>query len=318
MQIIQRPDFPTLIDSSMRGAFVACPRKFLLAYLNGFTTAGTPVDLHAGASFARGVEMSRRTYYGLGVSEYEALRCGLIAFTKEWGDFEAPIDHVKSYERMFGALVLYFDTWPLSQDSFKPLRTPIGPAVEFTFAIPIDGTSHPVTGDPILYGGRFDALGEMNGLCLVEDDKTTKSLGALWGNQWTLRGQFTGYIWAARQHGYQCEGALVRGISILKESYGTAQVLVMKTPHDINLWLIQLRRDINRMIACWKEGYWDYSLDEACASYRGCSFMPLCASPNPENWLEPAFIQRTYDPLGLNQGPPTTGPTAQPPTEPTS
>jgi hypothetical protein len=140
-------------------------------------------------------------------------------------------------------------------------------------------------------------LGDMGGLKVIEDDKTTSQLGPSWGTQWRLRGQFTGYAWGASEFGHRIEGIVVRGISILKTQYGHAEIIEQRPAWMIAAWKDQLLRDIHRMIACWREGYWDQDLDTACSSYGGCQFLDLCTSATPDKWL-PNYEARPFNPLG--------------------
>jgi hypothetical protein len=135
----------------------------------------------------------------------------------------------------------------------------------------------------------------------VFDEKTTSSLGASWARQWEMRSQFTGYMWAAQQAGISAAGVIVRGVSILKTKYDTMQVVTNRAPFEVERWHRQVHKDIERMLRCWEEGYWDYDLDHACAEYGGCSLTQVCKSPNPEEWLPMYFEQRVWDPLARKE-----------------
>jgi hypothetical protein len=112
-----------------------------------------------------------------------------------------------------------------------------------------------------------------------------------------MRSQFTGYIWAARQQGIKANGAIVRGVSILKTKYDTLEVLTNRSDYEIERWNKQICRDIERAKVMWEEGYWDYNMDGACTEYGGCSFVQICKSSNPEEWLPVSFAQKVWDPL---------------------
>ncbi len=290
-------DFPTVIDSTMRAAFVACPRKFELEFFQGWIPSRPSRHLHAGAAFAKGLEITRRKFYGDGLDSEAARHIGALAFILAYGSFEVLDGETKSFIDMLGALIFYFDTFPLETDECRPLITAIGPAVEFNFVCELPNVRHPTSGAPILYCGRFDMLAEMGEGLFVEDDKTASQLGPSWANQWRLRSQFTGYVWGAREHGYKVLGAVVRGISILKNGYGSAQAMELRAEWEIQRWLSQLERDVQRMIECWRNAYWDYALDGACAHYGGCTYVPICSSRTPEAWLEADFIRREWNPL---------------------
>ena len=168
--------------------------------------------------------------------------------------------------------------------------------IEFTFATPRP-FDHPVTGEPLIYTGRSDMIGEMGGGLYIEDDKTTSALGSSWTQQWDMRSQFTGYSWAARQSGLKISGIIIRGISILKTKYDHAQALTYRQDWMIDRWLQQTLRDLTRLEEMWKSGVFDYNLDESCNGYSGCLFRRVCLSEQPDVWLEADYERRVWDPL---------------------
>lgn len=187
----------------------------------------------------------------------------------------------------------------METDIIKPFRLANGKsAVEFTFAIPLPNVRHSVTGDPILYGGRFDMLAERDGVLFVEDDKTASQLGSQWNRNWTLDSQFTGYCWAARDFGYPVAGAIIRGLSILKKGFGHAQAITYRPDWQIERWLQSTEHTVRLMIAYWEQNFFPLALDKhACNSYGGCGFSQLCESPNPESWIEMNYEPRVWNPL---------------------
>lgn len=294
-----RPPFPKAIDSTLRGTFVACPRKFELQYLNHWKPQRESIHLVAGGAFAEGIEAVRRAHFERGMPETLAISEGIKAFTKHWGDFEpADASSPKSFTRMAAALVAYFDHHGVATDTITPHRTGGKYAIEFDFAIPISiDLRHPTTGDPILYTGRFDMLGDFMDAVWAVDEKTTSYLGKSWYNNWNLRSQLTGYVWAALESGYNCAGALIRGVAIRKTGFDFAESIQYRPRWFIERWHAQLIRDVRRMIDCWESGYFDYNLDNACTDYGGCTFQEICTSQNPERWLSAHFVQRIWDPL---------------------
>ena len=298
--VTERPEFPKLVDSTMRGAYKSCPQKFFREFLQGLAPKGMSEHLVFGASYARGLEVVRRLYYERGVTLDDALIEGIAGATIEWGNFEPPEHSPKQYTRMIGALVEYFEEHRPGTDWLKPHMRDGKACVEICFSLPIPDTAHPVTGDPILYGGRFDMIGEDHTHLWVEDDKTAMQLGNQWLKQWELRGQLTGYCWAAKTFGFPVAGAIIRGLSILKTKYGHAQAIEYRNDWEIERWLYQLSRDVNAMIENWKEGYWDFALDSACASYGGCPMLPLCTKKDPEPWINQYYEVRRWDPTKKN------------------
>jgi len=198
---------------------------------------------------------------------------------------------------MIGALDEYFRNYGFATDHIQPHFHDGKPAVEFSFAIPIPNTAHPTTGEPILYTGRFDMLGVYNNALFVVDEKTTKQLGQSWIKSWTMASQFTGYCWAAKEYGYPVAGAIIRGISILKTKYGHAESLQYRPQWFIDRWLVQLAKDVKRMIAAWEADDWDFDLNTGCNTYGGCPLTDVCNSQRPVRVLEQDFVKRIWDPL---------------------
>lgn len=292
-----RPPFPAVIDSSLIAAFRSCPQKAYKEFVEHWKPRDPSVHLHAGAAFARGLEVAREAFYVKDQSPHDSIAAGLRALIQFYGEFECPPDSPKSLERMAGALEFYFDRYPLGQDKAIPMTLPGGKrGIEFSFLEPL-GLTHPETGDPLLYSGRFDMLVNYENMALGEDDKTTSQLGASWPRQWDLRSQFTAYVWGARQAGIKLDGFLVRGVSILKSKYDTLEAITYRPTWQIDRWHEQVLRDIQRMIQCWDSGVWDYDLDHACAEYGGCPFKGVCQMQRPEVLLRQQFERRRWDPV---------------------
>jgi len=295
--ISSKPMFPHAIDSTMLATFRSCPQKFYRQYLQHWKPKAESVHLVAGGAFATGIEVARRAFYENGATREEAEAAGLHELLLHYGDFECPPESAKSPERMAGALEFYFSNYPLGDDGMEPVRFANGKrGIEFSFATPLP-INHPISGDPLLYTGRADMIAEFANGIYVVDEKTTSSLGASWAKQWEMRAQFTGYSWACQEMGLQPAGTIIRGVSILKTKYDTQQAITYRSPYEVTRWLEQTVRDIERMQRMWRDGWYDYALDHACAEYGGCSMQRICKSPDPESWLPMYFEQRVWDPL---------------------
>lgn len=291
----ERVPFPEVVDNSILSTARKCYRRAELTYFDDWAPREPSVHLHAGAAFARGLEIVRLSYYRDGLSESSSIEAGLRALLAAYGTFEPPPGSAKTAERMAGALVYYFDQWPLKDADIVPLALPGGPSVEFNFVLPLE-IDHPTSGQPILYSGRFDMLASRNGMLYVEDDKTTSSLGVTWAKQWELSSQMTGYVWGGRKFGHEIEGAIIRGVSILKTKYDSAEAITFRPTWMIDRWYRQIHRTLAELIECWRGGYFDFNLDAACTVYGGCPFIDVCTSADPTPWLESQFVKHHYDP----------------------
>lgn len=295
--------FPSVIDATQVATLRSCMQKQFRMYMEDWKPTGESVHLIAGAAFARGLEVARRAFYDSGQLQETAIAAGVKALMLAYGDFETPDGSAKSVDRVVGALLFYFDQYPMASDAVQPLVLPSGRrAIEFSFAQPLP-YKHPETGDPVIYAGRSDMIVTFADGVYIEDDKTASQLGASWSRQWDLRSQFTGYCWASSEAGMEVNGVIVRGVSILKTKYDTLQAITYRSPWERERWLKQVLRDLARLEACWREGYYDYALDNACNEYGGCPFNQICKSPDPEAWLPMNFERRHWNPLTREETP---------------
>lgn len=300
--------FPREIDNTMRGEFLKCPTSWYRAFLLCLASPFPSVHLHAGGSFAKGLEVARRSWhdkYGEDpVKQPEALRDGLQALIQKYGNFvPTPTKQGdKSLDNVIKAYDAYFQRYPLATDILKTFRAADGKLmVEFTFAIPTE-VKNPSTGDPILYCGRFDRLATLHDTLFVTDEKTATQLGESWAGQWDLESQFTGYHFAAAHYGYPVAGCQVRGVGLLKTKISFAETTLHKGSWQLERWWAQLHKDLRRMVAAWEANDYDLALAKgSCAAYGGCQYKIMCESPEPAQWLNQYRI-RKWDPLAADHG----------------
>lgn len=289
------PTFPTVLDSTQLEAFRNCPQQFFLGYCHNWHLQGESVHLHAGAAYAHGLEVARKVWASGIFVEEECLALGLRALCEAYGDFDSG-DSPKSLSRMCGALEYYFSQYSLERDPAQVLLLNGAPAVEWSFAIPLP-LNHPSTGEPLLYAGRFDAVVHFANANYALDDKTTSSLGASWSKSWDMRGQFTSYAWAMREHGLHPAGTIVRGVSILKTKYETAQAIISQADWKIDRWYADTLLEVQEMLRCWESGEWRRAWGEPCNHYGGCPFKQCCLVKDPTPWLQSYYEQRPWNPL---------------------
>lgn len=290
---------PIYIDSTMMSAFRSCPQRFYNEFVLNIAEHTTSPHLHAGAAFARGLDVARRAYWRDGCSDNAAIARGLCALWDYFGDYTPNDPRItKTWDRLSSAFVCYFDEYPFEDDHAKPLLLKDGsPCVEFSFSIPM-GVRHP-SGEEFIFTGRMDMLATyLNSLAIV-DEKTTTSLGASWSGKWDLRSQFLGYIYAARYYGYEVKYTLVRGIGLLKNEINYLETIIPTRDHLVERWHQQFMRDLHRMRECYTEGVWDYDLGDSCNDFGGCPYKTLCLSANPEQWI-PSYSTRSWNPLALD------------------
>lgn len=300
------PALPGYIDSTMRSCFVSCPQKFFREFLEGYRPPGISIDLHAGACFAGALEETYKQIHLHSRTLDQALDVARARFFTEWGDVEVPDwkKTAKTSDRMWEAVEDYFKTYSPLTDHVQPYFDSSGkPTFEYTFAIPLEPSDgfpeHPL-GMPFLYTGRFDMLGSYSGRPCVRDEKTTGgSIGQRWAEQWDLRAQFMGYVWACQQCGIDLDTVVVRGIAIQKTQIVHAEAIKVYSTQMLEKWKEQLRRDLWRLVRSYDEQYFDYNFGDACTSYGNCVFTNVCSSSNPETWLQ-EFQIKHWNPLDKN------------------
>lgn len=307
--------FPPVIDATMRSAFLTCPHYFFRKHCEGLTTGeAVSIDLHFGACFAKGLETVRRSYTA-GNPQGLAICHGGEAILNAWAGYEfnprTRNQENKSLDNCLLALNDYFRQWSLDTDPVRIHMRDGEPCIEFSGALPIRGTRHPDTGEPIVYAGRFDMIGDYEASVWGLDDKTGQISAD--NSKWSLRGQFTGYCWIAHEYGLPLNGFLVREVQPLTHSIKFNQTITPRPQWMIDRWLSTLRTEVDRMLNCWavykgredwpeddEIGYvapFPQNLDSGCYAYnRPCEFTPLCTSEHPDRWLDTYTINR-WNPL---------------------
>ncbi|CAM5998779.1 unnamed protein product [Sphagnum balticum] len=244
------------------------------------------------------MEAARTAFYVNGFSAEDSVALGVGKLLEFYGDFDCPSDSAKSAARMAGAFEFYFDNYPLDAINDPVIIAGGKRAIELSFAEPLP-ISHPVTGDPLLYCGRLDAILNFGGGRFITDEKTTTQLGVSWSRQWDLRSQFTGYAWLAGKAGIKVDGALVRGVSILKTKYDTQQAISYRPQWMINEWYEEMLEHVDQMVSAYRRGKFLHNYDKSCADYGGCQFKDVCSSSKEmaNAVLDTYFERRKWDPL---------------------
>lgn len=257
------------------------------------------IHLVSGGAFAKGLEVTRKAFFDYNFPFEEAFIYGSAALIGAYGNIEPhPMYGAKNVWNLISAMEFYFKTWPIDR-IIIPNKRPNGRhEIEWNFVLPIPNTVHPNHGGPINYCGRFDMVGlHENGLLLGEDDKTTTQLGQSWFNRWRLSNQIRGYCWGAREHGMPLAGFNIRGVSLLKHSYGSADAIVQINPWQIDEFVENLGWTVKRMVEAYQADRYEMDQGGACSAYGGCDYLPLCEATNPNDWIEPNYVINEWNPL---------------------
>jgi hypothetical protein len=305
----ERPPFPEHLDNTALSGFRDCPKYFFWQQIRRIVPRGTSIHLDFGGAFASGLEAARTAYYVQGLSQSDAEVIGLhTAWQHFRNDDRLPAEEsTKDALGLIRALEAYLDTWPFETDSLQPVKFSNGQyGIEFSFAVPIP-VAHPVTGNPLIICGRADMIGEIQNprTIFVVDEKTSKMAYA--NPLWNLRSQFMTYTWAARQHGNDVAGVIIRQIIMHKNDLPCQQEVVYHPEWSINRWYEQTLRDAEHAIAAWKTGVFDYNLSTRCGAYGGCPYSRLCQVANPEPWINIDYRPNLWNPLTRTEEVPITG-----------
>lgn len=297
--------FPTVVDNTIRKDFVTCPTLAMYKHVRQIRPiVEKQVDLHFGKCFATGTEAARRSFFEQHNGADAAVEDGVAAACAEWGNFEETGKSHKTLGRLPTSLRYYFQQWPLG---FDGLTATIG-GIERSFKIELP-IAHPDRDEPLFYAGRYDMKAtDLNGRIHIVDEKTANRLGDTWFEQWDLDSQMTGYLWSVQEEFLENGGnledmpemlAIIRGLSILKDSNGHAEVIVTRPHWMLNRWYNQLLRDVWRMVDSYKSGEWDVALStNSCACYnRPCSYAKLCLTPDPEQRIQSEYHTVVWNPL---------------------
>lgn len=309
--------FPRVIDATIVSDWRKCPHAFFRRHVCGLSKPGSSVHLHFGSVIARGLEIARRTYFSTRDTS-DALHDACEAVIHAWGDFAPPdnpsrTEAAKTLSAALHTLQSYFREWPLDDDPIQIHVRDGAPCIEYSGALPIPSSRHPDTGEPILYAGRFDLIGDYQHSVWGLDDKTTGSdpNTDYWRAQWKLRSQFTGYVWLAREYGVNLKGFIVRGMGVMKTDIKLGWALAPRPPWMIDAWLAQLQADTHQMCQQYMQFMderddhafgqsvshpFSQRFDTACADFGGCSYLDLCSSEHPDSWLD-SYEVRRWDPL---------------------
>lgn len=290
--------FPKVWDNTQLSAYRRCARRDMWEFGYNIAPEGTNVHLHAGAAYAKGLEVTRKEFFTNSRPFDEALALGGLALTKAYGDFTPrDINDNKTLPMMLGALGYYFERWPINE-GLTPAIIGGQHAIEFSFAVPFPKVPHPDTGEPIIICGRFDMIAQVGtGTLLGEDDKTAGQLGTQWLNKWRVGNQITTYVWGARQYGINLSGFNMRGIGLYKRGYEGVDAITYRKPWQLEEWERNTEATLNDAIRDYKRGFWGANWSDACSSFSGCPYLILCESNNPEQWVPVHFVKRDWDPL---------------------
>lgn len=194
---------PLFVDNSTLRTLAACDMAAWTRYGQHLTTAESRAELQSGSAAAEGFAAFRRS--GL---DPEAGLAAFDAAYQEWATKNVPRGDRLEWANCREILWQYF----IANTADKPQRFQAhADKIELAFELPLSDE-----GDIILTG-RIDALGTWeSGDMIVLDDKTTGNLSDYWAKKWRTDSGQSGYVWAARQLGYNAIGTVINGVEFKK------------------------------------------------------------------------------------------------------
>lgn len=315
--------FPLVFDSTQLAEAKACETSFFrrhIQHLNGEEST----DLIAGAAFAEGIHVARRSIFTEKKPVEEGVADGIAALYTSYGDHYNQWKEAKSVERMALALESYFSEYNPEYDDFHPVELADGShAMEYNLMAEIimpngEPLLHPTLGLPLLFNGRLDLLAEYAGEPWLVDEKTTGSyFNSGWPSSWNMRDQFTAYCWLAGKSGKpeleRLRKCMIRGISLPSSTskneetrrafyadIGNIKHMIAptyRTDFMIENWYHSMIETVVRLKQKY-ESFRAYGEKEPslffmknggshCVSYgRNCFFTDSCMNQNDEKYLE--------------------------------
>jgi PD-(D/E)XK nuclease superfamily len=276
--------FPLIISNSDMSLLSMCELRWFRERCQHLRRPSFNIDLTAGGSFAKGIELTRNCFYNniyfentdiqdqdgrdifielpvdqtLSVKEKEdfCINIGYLHILEDMHkimkDKEESTDVLKSPERMALALRTYFKEFPLHNAEAIPATREDGShAIEHKMVIELP-IEHPELATSLLFKAKLDMLAVENGRNWIIDEKTCKAFSDRETDLLKTSGQFIGYAWAAREKGIRIAGVKVRKIAIQIKEVKIKEFEIPITDFMIDNWYKGLLTKLNTAIINYK------------------------------------------------------------------
>lgn len=284
-----------------------CLRKYEYKMIQGWSSQQLSVHLKFGAAYATALEHFYK-HLALGMTEDEAMieiiREALVA-TWDYDKDEAgePIpgtgspwvsDHnLKTRENLIRTIVWYIDQFGESDPTKVIMLNDGTPAVELTFAFPVD--------DGIVFSGHLDRLVDYAGNLMVMDQKTTGStITPRYFDQYKPDIQMSMYTFAGNAvWNMPVKGVVIDAAQIAVGFTRFERGLTMRTQPELQEFYDTTMATIERARSATALQVFPMNRT-ACQNYGGCEFRRICSkSPDVRTqFLKADFTQgKRWDPL---------------------
>lgn len=155
----------------------------------------------------------------------------------------------------------------------------------------------------IEYFGTIDLVvrHSQTGELLVCDHKTSSVVGSEFYNRLKPNHQYTGYLMGAHEMGIKTDSFLVNCIQV-KEKPKTSRGSPPHFPRQVTTrdfddyteFSIAVYEAVQLYLKTMQEDAWPIGHTNACATYGGCHYLPICSAPKSmrENILKAKFTQQ--------------------------
>lgn len=286
-------------DSTTLKLIESCHYKYKLRILDRWVPDRKSVHLLFGGWFAKALEHYYK-YVALGRTSHEALheviRETLIAtWVKNEDGTEGPwqSDHnLKTRENLIRSIIWYVDQF--ANESITVVKQSDGtPAVEYTFALPVD--------NGVVFAGHIDRLVDYSGDIYVMDQKTTTStLTPRYFDQFTPDTQVSMYSFAGKViYNTPVKGMIIDAAQIAVGFTRFERGFAHRSSAQLDEWYDDTMRHIESIQRATRDNHFRKSTT-SCNLYGGCEFRGVC-SRSPEvrtQFLKADFTQgEQWNPL---------------------
>lgn len=272
---------PVNFDYTMMSTFLVCRKKYYWRIVRGITGKRPPTA----AEFGRCIHLALNEWH-THRDEDKAVKVFLDSF------IEDPEDSKRT--KAVGKKLLELYCYKYAHEGFSVLSS------ELPFLLPVPGTN-------IKLSGRIDKIIKWDDVLYIMDHKTTSMLGPQFFYKIKPNMQFDGYIWAANQLGYICNGVVLDALLVAKGLTIPAQLSKLtplardiseRTPEDIVRYIRNVKLITEDIYKCYETDVW-YENTESCCDFIECPYRKICKEDPSihEQIIEMDYKVEFWDPL---------------------
>lgn len=292
-------------DATSLSNYERCPRYYQLVNILGYQQRDISVHLIFGGLYAAALEHYYK-YLTEGMSVDEATVAVVRAAMIETWEYDLdeqgekipgsgqPWDSMhstKTRETLIRSIVWYLDHF--AKDETEVIYTDGVPAVEYSFALPLD--------NGIIWCGHIDRLVTYNDDPYVMDQKTSgTTISSRFFQQFTPDIQMSGYTYAGKvMFNLPVKGVIIDAAQIAVGFTRFERGFVHRTEDQLDEWLENSMLNILRARADTEADRFPMNR-QSCGNYGGCQFRNVCSASksHSKRLLAADFVQRPrWDPL---------------------